>query len=91
MKRGHVVNLHPEVSVISLTYNRKAQIVALLQALRKQDYPWFEVIVIDNGSTDGIANPIREGYLKFSRGRAPFPEIEAGCSGCCAGDQRGTQ
>lgn len=43
----------PLVSVISLTYNRKHQIAELLRNLQQQVYHPFEVIVVDNASTDG--------------------------------------
>ena len=49
----------PLVSVISLTYNRKERIASLLRALQQQDYVPFEVIVVDNASTDGTAEMIR--------------------------------
>lgn len=49
----------PLVSVISLTHNRIEQLQYLLQALRAQDYRPFEVIVIDNASTDGTETFVR--------------------------------
>ncbi len=52
----------PLVSVVSLTYNRRASIAELLAALRHQTYPRFEVIVVDNCSTDGTAEMIRRDF-----------------------------
>jgi GT2 family glycosyltransferase len=52
-------------SVITLTHNRKEQLRNLLDALRAQDYRPFEVIVIDNASSDGT-----EGLV-----RTHFPEV----------------
>lgn len=52
----------PLVSVVSLTYNRRDNIRELLTALRHQTYPRFEVIVVDNASTDGTAEMIRRDF-----------------------------
>lgn len=60
-----VSNQSPLVSVVSLTYNRKEQVGNLLRALRQQDYRPFEVIIVDNASTDGTATFIE----------AEFPEV----------------
>jgi len=55
----------PLVSVVSLTYNRKGRIAGLLLTLREQGYDPFEVIVVDNASTDGTAEFVE----------AEFPEV----------------
>ena len=41
------------VSVIVATYNRKSLLPDLLASLDKQTYPHFEVIAVDNASSDG--------------------------------------
>ena len=41
------------VSIIIPSWNRKEDLYCILTSLEKQDYPHFEVIVIDNGSKDG--------------------------------------
>jgi GT2 family glycosyltransferase len=50
----------PRISVIVCTYNGSRTIRDCLQALKKLDYPDFEVIVVDDGSTDGVARIVRE-------------------------------
>ena len=45
----------PFISNIILTYNRKELLVEHLNMLEKQTYKDFEVIVADDGSTDGTA------------------------------------
>lgn len=46
------------VSVICTSFNQQAYVDAALQSVVEQTYPLVEMIVIDNGSTDGTANRI---------------------------------
>ena len=43
------------VSVIVPAYNESATIAATVRSLHASDYPWVEVIVVDDGSTDETA------------------------------------
>lgn len=43
----------PKVSIIVLTWNGEQYILSCLKSVLSQDYPEFEVIVVDNASTDG--------------------------------------
>ncbi|HEY2474937.1 MAG TPA: glycosyltransferase [Candidatus Cybelea sp.] len=43
----------PSISVIVCAYNARSTIRQCLDALARVDYPDFEVIVVDDGSTDG--------------------------------------
>jgi GT2 family glycosyltransferase len=43
----------PKVSIITLTWNSYEVTRDCLLSLKKLDYPNFEIIVVDNGSTDG--------------------------------------
>jgi cellulose synthase/poly-beta-1,6-N-acetylglucosamine synthase-like glycosyltransferase len=43
------------VSVVVPAYNESANIAATVRSLVRSDYPWLEVIVVDDGSTDGTA------------------------------------
>ena len=45
----------PSVSVVVCTYNRVAVLGRCLEALRRQDYPDFEVVVVEGPSTDGTS------------------------------------
>lgn len=51
---GGVVNW-PRISVIVCTYNGSRTIAQCCEELTKLDYPDFEVIVVDDGSTDNVA------------------------------------
>jgi GT2 family glycosyltransferase len=56
--------VRPLVSVVSLSHNRKANIAELLAALRLQTYPRFEVLLVDNASTDGTAEMVRRDFAE---------------------------
>jgi GT2 family glycosyltransferase len=45
----------PLISVVICTYNGSRTLRACLDALQRADYPCFEVIVVDDGSSDGTA------------------------------------
>ena len=42
----------PMVSVCIVTYNNPALLKQALQSIEEQDYPNFEVVVVDDGSAD---------------------------------------
>jgi glycosyltransferase involved in cell wall biosynthesis len=60
---------YPFFSVVIPTYNRAAFIVATLTSVLRQTYPHYEVIVVDNCSTDDtkeVLQPfIRAGQIRF--------------------------
>jgi GT2 family glycosyltransferase len=55
----------PSVSVVILNWNGKQDTLECLASIRRIDYPNVEVIVVDNGSTDGSATAIQ----------ATFPDV----------------
>ncbi len=57
---------NPKVSIIILNWNGKNDTVECLDSLKKITYPNYEVILVDNGSTDGSV----ECFNKL------YPEIE---------------
>jgi GT2 family glycosyltransferase len=50
----------PRISVAVCSYNGASTIRDTLEALQHLDYPDYEVIVVDDGSTDGIAGIVEE-------------------------------
>lgn len=52
--------LTPKVAIVVLNWNGWQDTIECLESLRKLNYPNFNVIVVDNGSTDGSAAKIRE-------------------------------
>lgn len=52
----------PLVSIVMLAWNRKDEVEIGLREMRQLTYPNLEMIVVDNGSTDGTAQMV---YEKF--------------------------
>ena len=52
----------PDISVIIPAYNRAELIVETLRSLLKQTVPAKEIIVVDDGSTDGTAEKTLEAF-----------------------------
>lgn len=52
----------PLVSYIIITMNRQDELKICLSSLREQDYPHRQTIVVDNGSSDGTVEMIREQF-----------------------------
>lgn len=48
----------PKVSIVIPTYNRRKDVLECLRSLQKLRYPNYEIIVVDNGSTDGTGDAI---------------------------------
>ncbi len=53
-----------EVSVIIPNYNGKAYLAKVLKSLKKQTFPDFETILVDNGSTDGSIAYVEKAHPK---------------------------
>lgn len=70
---------HPKVFVLILNYNGKNLLSECLPSVLAMDYPEFEVLVIDNGSSDGSA-----AYLQTE-----FPEVQTLAIGSNVGYSRG--
>lgn len=54
------LNLNTTVSVVVPVYNERSLVTKLLQALNKQACDNFEVIIVDNGSTDKTTDVIKD-------------------------------
>ena len=52
----------PKASVIILAWNGMGYLESCLDAVLAQDYPDFDVLVVDNGSTDGSPDFVAKQY-----------------------------
>lgn len=52
------MDTYPLISVVVLNYNGKGYLEACLRSVLASDYPHFEVVVVDNASTDGSLESI---------------------------------
>ena len=50
------------ISVIITTYNRKLSIIRCIESVLDQSYPDFELIVVDDGSTDNSTDSIESNF-----------------------------
>ena len=56
----------PKVFIIILTWNRLSDTLECLESVKKIVYPNYEIIVVDNGSTDGSAEAIARRYPEIT-------------------------
>lgn len=52
----------PKVAVILLNWNNKGDTLECIESLKRVTYPNFEVLVVDNGSSDDSVSSIRAAY-----------------------------
>ncbi|TMA18079.1 MAG: glycosyltransferase, partial [Deltaproteobacteria bacterium] len=53
------------ITVVIPTYQRKDRLARVLEGLSRQTYPDFDVVVVDDGSTDGTSRYLREARFPF--------------------------
>jgi dolichol-phosphate mannosyltransferase len=57
---GNPTGSSPKVSIVLATLNERQNLPSLLEGIQSQSLPPFEVIVVDDGSTDGTREMLRE-------------------------------
>jgi GT2 family glycosyltransferase len=77
-RRAVVLADAPPVSVVVCTRDRPAQLEACLRRLRRQEYPRFEVVVVDNAPADGVkglVDGLASGPVRFRYHAEPRPGL----------------
>jgi len=59
------MNNNPNISIVILNYNGGQDLSECIESVMKIDYPNYEVIVVDNGSTDNSISNIRERFPRI--------------------------
>jgi len=77
--------MQPNISIVIVNWNRKDELLRLLGSLYRQNFRSFEVIVVDNASSDGSVQAIRKNFPKVR-----ILEIEKNI-GVCASFNRGAE
>jgi GT2 family glycosyltransferase len=78
-----VPDANPVVSVLTVNWNRRAFLEDLLRDLREQSVPGMEIVVVDNGSNDGSADMVAQGFPEVKLVR--LYENVGHCAGLNAG------
>ena len=77
-----------KISVVIPAYNEEAGIAHTIRALLAQDYPDFEIIVVNNASTDRTAEVVRQ---FVSDSQPPVILVDEGRKGLLWARERGRQ
>src|SRR4030067_705373 len=59
---NHLQGRFPKVSIITLNWNGKDDTLECLASLKKVNYPNYDIVVVDNGSSDGSVPAFRAQY-----------------------------
>lgn len=74
-------SINPNVVIIIVNWNGKKNTLDCLKSLYALDYPSFEIIVVDNASTDGSIDCLKQFYPNI---RYLQSDINLGWTGGCA-------
>lgn len=73
-------NNKPLISIVIPLYNKQAHIERTLKSVFAQSYSHFELIVVDDGSTDAGASEVRRVYYEHARSGSQTESFHAGSS-----------
>lgn len=77
------------ISIVIPLYNKEKSVVATLQSILAQTYTDYEVIIVDDGSTDGSADIVREYVRTLQIDDFKFQILSQQNSGVSAARNRG--
>ena len=64
-----------KVFIIILNWNNLQDTVECLESLKKLDYQNFEIVLVDNASTDGSVQVLEKEYPEITRENSNFKYI----------------
>ena len=67
-----VLDEYPLFSIVIPCHNEERQIIDTIEQLLKLDYPAFEIIAVDDGSTDKTASILKDLCNKHEKVRAVY-------------------
>ncbi|MEQ9618059.1 MAG: glycosyltransferase family 2 protein [Deltaproteobacteria bacterium] len=53
---------HPKAGIIIVTWEKREDVLNLLNTLKNLDYDNYDIVVVDNASTDGTAEAVKEAF-----------------------------
>ncbi len=72
MARTKIRDQVPPVAAVVLSYNRRTDLLLTLEQLQADSYPNLQILVIDNGSSDGTLEGIPERFEEVRLLRLPY-------------------
>ena len=87
----YICNMKPSISVIVPVLNREHLIKRCLDSILNQTVSPDEIIIVDNGSTDGTKDVAKEWIKKNSDKKIPLILIDEPLRGVCAARQKGLE
>lgn len=61
-RAGLKVKMHAKVTIIILNWNGKEDTIECVESVKNITYPNYEILIVDNGSTDGSQELFRQKY-----------------------------
>ncbi|MEX0886280.1 MAG: glycosyltransferase family A protein [Phycisphaeraceae bacterium] len=81
---------HASIAVVIPVYNRREVVVEALESVRQQTHPPQRVVVVDDGSSDGSTERVRQWAAEVDPG-VPLEVIEQANQGVSAARNRGVE
>lgn len=62
MSKNHTSGNFPNITVLTVSWNQKKYTVDCLRSLQNMNYPNYNILLVDNGSTDDTVNSVRDAF-----------------------------
>ncbi len=61
-KKQYLPSFHPEISVVVAAFNERTVIARTIASILASEYAVTDIVIVDDGSTDGTSDVIRESF-----------------------------